>query len=193
MRTARTTAPTARMEENRAIDFVSGVSTCSTWPSMAVMWPISVSAPVAVMTPTPEPAATVVPEKAMGERSPRSASAATGSSCLSEGRDSPVSADSSMRSEVASMRRRSAGTLSPARRRTMSPGTRSWASTVSQVPPRRTSEVGESMSRMEASASAALPSWKKPTSALMRTTAVMTMVSTTWPRTAVTTAAAMST
>ena len=158
MSTASSSAPTARMDENLAIERVRGVSTRSTSPSMVVMRPISVSCPVPVTTPRPEPAATVVPEKAMQERSPSGASAATGRVFLSAATDSPVRADSSTRRLAVLNRRRSAGTLSPARSLTTSPGT-SWSeSTVIQLPSRRTSEAGESISRIAASASAAFPS-----------------------------------
>ena len=112
-----------------AICRVSGVASVSTSPIIVLMRPISVATPVAVTTPTPLPDVTSVPENAMAERSPMPASSWTGSGCLCVATDSPVSADSSICRLVVSINRTSAGTRSPDRNRTTSPGTSSSAST----------------------------------------------------------------
>lgn len=125
----------------------------------------------------------------MALRSPRSASSSTGSVCLSTGVDSPVSAASSVRSRLASSRRRSAGTRSPLSSITMSPGTRSSAEMVWRLPSRSTLACGESMLRMLSRACSALPSWKKPIKAMMITTATMARASRVWPRKRLATAA----
>jgi hypothetical protein len=90
------------------------------------MRPSSVSNPVATVTPTPRPVATVVPLHAMFERSPSaSPSPVSVSVPFPTGWDSPVRAASVTVSRTASIIRRSAGTTLPASRRTMSPGTSS--------------------------------------------------------------------
>ena len=193
MRIARNTHTIANADENFFIDRVSGVSTESTSASMVVMCPISVPAPVAVTTPVPLPVSTSVPENAMDVRSPIPASASTGSVPLTTASASPVSADSSMCRLVAASMRRSAGTLSPADSFTTSPTTSSAASILWKTPSRNAADSGESMLRIDANASAALPSWMNPTIMLMMTTAPITMVSVQCPRNAVSTAAAMRT
>ena len=64
------------------------------------------------------------------------------------------------------MMRPSAGTLSPASKPTMSPGTSSSAGTSEICPSRRTFAVMISIFRSDATLSAALPSWCKPITAL---------------------------
>ncbi len=51
----------------------------------------------------------------------------------------------------------------------MSPGTRGWASTTARTPPRSTVACSDSMRRMASSEDSALPSCKKPISALITT------------------------
>ena len=126
-------------------------------------------------------------------RSPRGASAATLSMCLSTGMDSPVSADSSQRNSLTCSSRRSAGTRSPEASSTTSPGTRPAASISWRWPSRSTTACGDSMARMASSADSALPSCTKPMAALTSTAASSTPVSTQCPRKAVTTAAASMT
>src|SRR5215467_9021609 len=101
----------------------SGVSSALTLSSIWLMRPSSVALPVPTTTPVARPETTSVPENAMFARSPTVALADTGSVDLSAGTDSPVSAASSVRRFFTSVRRRSAGTLSPDSSSTMSPGT----------------------------------------------------------------------
>ena len=102
----------------------------------------------------------------MLSRSPTVEFAATGSVVLSAGTDSPVSAASSVRRFFTSVRRRSAGTLSPDSSSTTSPGTSSSAGMRRVSPPRMVRASAESMLRIESSAFSALPSWMKPSNAL---------------------------
>ena len=94
----------------------------------------------------------------MHSRSPTVALVATASVLLSAGTDSPVSAASSVRRFFASMRRRSAGILSPDSRSTMSPGTSCSAGIMRVSPPRSVRASADSMLRIDSSAFSALPS-----------------------------------
>ena len=89
---------------------------------------------------------------------------------LSTGTDSPVKAASSTLSELASIKRISAGTISPASNKTISPGTKSWGLTVMTLPSRRTRASGEAISLRASMASSALDSWTTPIMALSTTT-----------------------
>src|SRR3972149_6002983 len=90
------------------------------------MRPISVSAPVAVITNRPRPPTTSVPMCTRECRSERPAEArAVASAVFVTGRDSPVSNDSSTSRPWDSKTRPSAGTASPASTRITSPGTSS--------------------------------------------------------------------
>lgn len=126
-------------------------------------------------------------------RSPRLAWLSTGVQRLPAGSDSPVSIASSMRRSRQSSRRRSAGTRSPASSRTMSPGTSCSAGSVWITPLRRTRHSRLSSPRIERMACSALPSWTKPTTALISTTPRITALSSHSPRAATNTAAASST
>ncbi len=107
---------------------VSGVFSCSTCPSMFEMAPISVCIPVPVTTISPLPRVTVVFMKAMFTRSPSGTSSAEiVAMSLSTGALSPVKPASSICNDAALISRPSAGTLSPASKVTMSPGTSSSA------------------------------------------------------------------
>ncbi|MBN9172304.1 MAG: hypothetical protein J0I50_10480, partial [Microbacterium sp.] len=132
---------------------------------------------VPVTIPRPCPAETIVPENAIEARSPTPAPAATGAMSFDAGTDSPVSAASSIRSWKDSIRRMSAGTLSPGIRRTTSPGTRSAAGTVVHAPSRRAVASADSIPRMPASAFSARPSCTYPMTALITATATMTQKS----------------
>gem|GEM_PF-1351851 len=189
MKAARATMARVMVRAKRSICLRRGVVTPSTSWSMPLMRPISVVLPVATTTPSPVPAATMDPLKAMEERSPRAASSATATVVLSTATDSPVRAASWMRSPWAVVRRRSAGTLSPASRRTRSPGTSSSAGRFTRRSSRTRRARGASIPRMAERACSARPSWMKPMVALTTTTARMTTVSTQWPRRAVTAAA----
>ena len=92
--------------------------------SIPEICPTAVSAPVPVTTMTPAPWVTGVFMKAMFSWSPRTGfSSLTTSALLDAGTLSPVSADSSICSEVDSMSRPSAHTSSPAASSTTSPTT----------------------------------------------------------------------
>src|SRR6185312_9638322 len=78
---------------------------------------------------------------------------------------SPVRADSSIWSELAEIRRPSAGTWSPAASRTTSPTTSWSAGIAASVPSRRTRAVSFIIDRRAFIALSALPSWRRPTTA----------------------------
>ncbi|MDT4837681.1 hypothetical protein FQZ97_714200 [compost metagenome] len=107
----------------------------------------------------------------MFSRSPTVAFSATGPAVFSAGTDSPVRAASSVRRFFTSVRRRSAGTLSPDSSSTTSPGTSSSAGIIRVSPPRVVRASAESMLRIESSAFSALPSWRNPSNPLRITTA----------------------
>ena len=187
--TTKPTMTSASQWLKRAIWRSSGVVVDCTVASKALMRPSSVPLPVATTSPVAVPEATSVPEYSMPCRSPRGASSATAPACLSQGRDSPVSTASLARRPLACRMRRSAGTLSPEASSTTSPGTRVWASTTARTPPRSTVACSDSMRRMASSEDSALPSCKKPISALITTAPSSTPVSSQCPSAAVTTAA----
>ncbi len=114
----------------------------------------------------------------------------TGSTLLDTGVLSPVRPASSISSVAATRTRPSAGTLSPASKLTMSPGTRSSAGTSSTWPSRLTLAVMISICRSAATLSAALPSWFRPITALSTVRPRMTIpVETSCSATMLTTAA----
>ena len=97
---------------------------------MPAMRPTSVSMPVAVTTAFALPLVMTVEDRSMLCRSPRGRfSARPSAGALPLGRDSPVMALSSALSPALSRMRASAGTMSPASTRMMSPGTSLAAST----------------------------------------------------------------
>ena len=105
--------------------------------SISATLPISVAIPVFVTTTSARPRLTVVFINTMPMRSPIGTLAAVNASArFSTGTDSPVSDDSSTERLAANSNRPSAGTRSPASRRTMSPGT-SWSIATSSVMPLR--------------------------------------------------------
>ena len=107
---------------------MSGVFSCSTPLSIPEMCPTSVDIPVAVTTISPRPRVTCEFMYAMSTRSPSGMSSpVTGSRLFAEGVLSPVSPASSISRVAATRIRPSAGTLSPASKPTMSPGTSSSA------------------------------------------------------------------
>ena len=127
-----------RARPSRSSFCSSGVSRLPASSIMTPIWPTSVRMPVAVTSSRPRPSVTVVPMKAMQDRSPSGASGSgTGSGLLLTACDSPVRAASSTCSRTASMMRPSAGTRMPAERITRSPGTSSaagiWRSTPSRT------------------------------------------------------------
>ena len=156
------------------------------------MRPSSVFAPVATTTACALPAASVVPRNRRERRSATGASSGAGSVDFSTATLSPVRADSSARTLAAVSRRRSAGTRSPAARRTMSPGTNSPASTCVSWPLRRTRATACPCLRRASSACRARHSVKNPTRAFTSRTTPMATASTVSPVATATPAAPIS-
>ena len=171
----------------------SGVRFSSIPPTRAPIRPSSVAGPVAVTTASAVPPDTVVPLYAMVDRSASGVSAGRSRSPRFEtGRDSPVSAASSVRRSVASTRRTSAGTRCPASRRTRSPGTSVAASTVCRCPSRVTTARLTSNCSSASIARRARHSVANPMSVLMASTAPIASVSARSPSASDTAAAATS-
>ncbi len=146
---------------------VSGVSVSSVLWSMCEIWPTSVAIPVVVTTKVPEPRVTFVFMKTMSVRSPSGVSGdPTLSTPFETGKLSPVSAASAISSVAADSSLPSAGTRSPASIDTMSPGTSPSAGICTSSPSRRTRALMIIIFCSAATASAALPSWRRPSTAL---------------------------
>ena len=128
----------SRVLLNSSILRVSGVLRSSAEEMSWLILPTSVASPVATTTPEAVPFVARDDANARLTRSASGQSRATGPASLSTGTDSPVRADSSTRSSRSCSRRTSAGTLSPAWIRTMSPGTSSSAGSTSCSPARTT-------------------------------------------------------
>ena len=155
------------VRRSRSFNGVSGVSSS---PSIAAMRPISVCMPVAVTMPTPCPAEMPVPENSMFLRSAAPhVSSHTAFALLLLGTDSPVSALSSACKCTLSKSRRSAGTTSPARIDTTSPGTSASAEMTARLPSRSTSACGAESVRSASNARSAFASCTVPTNAFART------------------------
>ena len=92
---ARMTMPTVRNRLKRLMRRVSGVARSAASPTRRWMRPISVSAPVPITRPSAVPDTTSVPAYAMLPRSASRAPPGTTAGSLPDGRDSPVSIDSS--------------------------------------------------------------------------------------------------
>ncbi len=118
-------APEANVTRSRR-SRVSGPEGRRAWRSGETSWPSRVHGPVVTTTPSASPATTWVPANTVSP-SPRGAAVRR-----------PVSGASSTASPCASVRRRSAGTRSPAPSSTTSPRTRSVASTRVNRPSRTT-------------------------------------------------------
>mmetsp|Transcript_5528 Transcript_5528/g.18717 ORF Transcript_5528/g.18717 Transcript_5528/m.18717 type:complete len:256 (+) Transcript_5528:152-919(+) len=132
--------------------------------------PISVAMPVATTRAVKEPLDTVVPAKTMLSLDWIRASGSTGSVIFCTVADSPVSEPSSIRIVVvlSEITRQSAGTLSPTRMSTMSPGTSSLAGSVGcSSPSRITVAVCPWSSLSASSADSAFDSCHTPTTALI--------------------------
>ncbi len=171
----------------------SGVR-CFSMPAIIwLIWPSSVSPPVATTIPFPAPELTVVPENNRLLRSPSGKSPLSGSVVFSTTVDSPVRMASSTRRLCASITRKSAGIRSPARITTISPGTSEVVGMVSWLPWRITTASLDSILRILCSDFSALLSWMKPISALTTATARITAMSIQWPITALSNAAASRT
>ena len=102
----------------------NAVSACVLRRPTAIL-PNAVADPVATTTPRPEPWCTTVPMNAHDGRSSGRVRGGRLRVVLSPAIDSPVSTASSHSSWFASISRTSAGTMSPTRSATTSPGTRS--------------------------------------------------------------------
>jgi hypothetical protein len=140
------------MRTSRSSSRWSGDRRRSVWARPCEMRPSSVAPPVATTIPSPRPPTTAVPAKAIDRRSAIAASTGSGSIEVGSGTDSPVRTLRSTRSASLRQTRRSAGTMSPVRSSTTSPGTRSAARMSPGAPARRTRAVGAVASRSEASA-----------------------------------------
>ena len=128
---------------------------------------LGVGAPSPSRASMPLPCVTGVFMNAMFVWSPGPSSAsASASVSFDAGVLSPVSADSSMSSELAWMIRPSAATLSPAVISTTSPMTTSSAGIADSTPSRRTRAVCFVSDFSAFIALSALPSWRRPTTAL---------------------------
>ena len=134
------------------------------------MWPTSVAIPVAVTTKSPEPRVTLVFMYTMSVRSPSGVSAcATGTVPFDTGRLSPVSADSATSSVAARSSRPSAGTMSPASIGDDVAGDQLLgAGAAASSPSRVTLALMIIIFCSAATAAAALPSWRRPSTALNR-------------------------
>lgn len=160
-----------------------GVFSSSSLASVTLAWilPISVRMPVAVTTPMAAPLEIVVPENIMLSLPWMRTSFSTSSSCLSTVSLSPVSEPSSVLMVVvfSLMMRTSAGTLSPTRTSTTSPGTSSDDGTSgTSTPLRSTLVVVVCISLSASSAFSALCSCQTPTTALMTRMSMITKGST---------------
>src|SRR6516164_5097755 len=146
---------------------VSGVLAACSSCSIPEMWPTSVAIPVAVTTNSPAPLVTLVFMYTMSVRSPSGVSApSTVSVPFDTGRLSPVSADSATSSVAAFSSLPSAGTMSPASMATTSPGTSCPAGISASAPSRRTLALTIIICCSAATAVAAFPSCRKPSTAL---------------------------
>ena len=169
---------------------VSGVCSLAVAASMPAILPTSASAPLAVTIITPLPWVTGVFMNAMLVRSPGPSSASASASVVLEaGTLSPVSADSSMSRELAWMILPSAATLSPAASSTTSPTTTCSAGISDSAPSRRTRAVCFISDLRAFIALSALPSWRRPITALNTVRATSTRPVLHWPMMNDTTAA----
>ena len=143
--------------------------------SIPAILPTWASAPRAVTIIVPLPCVTGVFMNAMFFWSPAPISASGSvSASLDAGVLSPVKADSSMLSELDAMIRPSAATLSPAVINTTSPMTTSSTGIADSTPPRRTRAVCFVCDLSAFIALSALPSWRRPTTALSTVSRIST-------------------
>ena len=113
-------------------------------------------------TAVAEPLSTLEPRKQrLGRSSGFSTSAGAGSALRSTGKASPVSAAWFRNRSLAESTRTSAGTISPAARWMMSPGTKSLSGISASVPPRTTVAVLLTIAWSFSAALSARISWKK--------------------------------
>ena len=144
-------------------------------PRAPAISPSRLDRPVAQTSSVPVPPTTEAPAKAALLASPSSSTGdARFPACLSAGKDSPVRIAWSICRLLASMRRPSAGTTSPAPRRTMSPGTRSTTGISTNAPSRRVVAVTATVRRRASMASRARFSCTKSMATLKVT--MLTMI-----------------
>ena len=148
---------------------VSGVSSVSVADNMPAILPTSVLPPTLVTIITALPWVTGVCMNAMlvWSPAPRSPSGRVAAS-LPAGTLSPVRADSSICNELEEMIRPSAGTSSPAASNTTSPTTSCSAGISASAPSRRTRAVASIIDLSAFIALSALPSWRRPVTALIK-------------------------
>src|SRR3990167_2814248 len=187
-----TATPTAMaiMRANRSIRIIRGGCDSDRLPICSAILPISVATPVAVTTPRPRPRVIVDPADIRACRRSIVPSSVGADAAFLTAIDSPVSRDSSHCRSALSPSWRSAGTRPPASSRTISPGTRSRASTSRGSPSRITDARGCSSLRSAAAAWPAVDSWGAPMIPLTRSTAPMNTASLMSPKASDTTAAA---
>ena len=138
---------------------------------MEAILPISVRMPVEITTPSPRPYTTGVDIKTSLIRSPTPDSLErTKSAFFSTGRDSPVSEDSSVFKEKLLIKRKSAGTVLPSSKITISPTTRFSAGISTIFPSLLTVAVGADIFFKASKAFSAFISWMVPIKALIKTT-----------------------
>ncbi len=164
----------------------------STW-SISATAPISVDMPVAATQASARPRVTTVFMNNAPDRSARGPPSCGPPTSFSTATDSPVRLDSSTSRERATTRRASAGTRSPASRRTRSPGTSSTAGISRSWPSRRTRADATSIDRRAARLFSARFSWTNPSTAFRIRTKVMTAASLTSPTAPASTAATIRT
>ena len=160
---AHSAAPSsANCRTKRVVSCCSGVDADTTPCKAPPIRPSCVRPPVAVTSTVPYPADTSAPENTNGRSSPPGANGPDSPSRaarLRTGTDSPVSSDSSTDRSLASSTRASAGTRSPSRNSTRSPGTTSRPAMRTCCPSRTTSARGLDRSRRASSARSLLRSW----------------------------------
>lgn len=157
--------------------FWSGVVPSSVSCTMVAIFPSSVCIHVSVTTPVAFPVVIIVPEKSIFCLSPSGTVHSMRSACLFTGTLSQVRIDSSDARIKLSMILISAHTLSPASRRTISPGTSWLASMICCVQLLTTFTVGELNLLSICIDLSALYSWKNPSRAFKITIVIMTYAS----------------
>ncbi len=172
---AMTAAPSSF--PTRSSSFCSGVAPSPVARSEAAILPSSVRSPVPVTTARPRPEATAVPLHTMLVWSPRPASDSIGPVPFTTAALSPVSADSAVRSAIASTTRASAAMESPSSSARRSPTTSAAVGTVRCSPSRITRAAGIDMASSAESACSARRSCTKPSTPFTRTMARMVSAS----------------
>ncbi len=155
-----------------------GVIMTSAFWSKSAICPIAVFIPIPTTIPVPLPLVTRVPINAILSWSP-SGTSSPGKAfiCLATGKDSPVSADSSISRLLASIIRRSAPMRSPLENFTMSPTTSSLDGNLTHFPSRMAATWGAESSFNAWRDFSAFLSWKKPRNPLITTMAIIAIAS----------------